>query len=94
MPTLQKNVGDDLTYACIFKYSIFPGEEDHLRDKAPSRLATRGRAMIIYSLVSEVTNRIATRDFKFQVLLDIKGHALGNLFDSFGNSLCLWTSIR
>ena len=50
--------------------------------------------MTVRSLVSEVTNRIAARNFEFQVFSDIKGHVLGNLFDSFGNSLCLWTSIR
>jgi len=55
-------------------------------DNTPKRVAIR-------TLVPPVSNIIASRNFKFQVLLDVKWHVLDNLFDSFGNPLSLWTSI-
>ena len=49
--------------------------------------------MTVRSLVSEVTNRIAARNFEFQVFFDVKRHALCHLLDSFSTPLGLWTRI-
>ena len=48
----------------------FIQEDPSIHETRPSRLVTAGRIILDWGLVSEITNRIAARNFEFQVFFE------------------------